>query len=82
MPTRQSLYTHAQNVFNHAVPDEKISICFVGDENVGKSSLIQYMDQGVISRSKSNKKIDFKQKKMQIDGLVVRVVMWDTFNDN
>ena len=59
--------------------DYLFKVLLLGDSDVGKSSLIlRYTDETFNSKLVNSIGVDFKMKKREIDGKVVKVQIWDT----
>ena len=54
-------------------------VLLLGDSDVGKSSLIlRYTDETFNSKLINSIGVDFKMKKKEIDGKIIKVQIWDT----
>ena len=59
--------------------DYLFKVLLLGDSDVGKSSLIlRYTDETFNSKLVNSIGVDFKMKKKEIDGKVIKVQIWDT----
>ena len=59
--------------------DYLFKVLLLGDSDVGKSSLIlRYTDDTFNSKLINSIGVDFKMKKQEIDGKVIKVQIWDT----
>ena len=59
--------------------DYLFKILLLGDSDVGKSSLIlRYTDETFNSKLVNSIGVDFKMKKREIDGKIIKVQIWDT----
>ena len=59
--------------------DYLFKVLLLGDSDVGKSSLIlRYTDDTFNSKLINSIGVDFKMKKKEIDGKIVKVQIWDT----
>jgi len=59
--------------------DYLFKVLLLGDSDVGKSSLIlRYTDETFNSKLVNSIGVDFKMKKKEIDGKIVKVQIWDT----
>ena len=59
--------------------DYLFKVLLLGDSDVGKSSLIlRYTDETFNSKLVNSIGVDFKMKKREIDGKIIKVQIWDT----
>ena len=59
--------------------DYLFKVLLLGDSDVGKSSLIlRYTEETFSSKLVNSIGVDFKMKKKEIDGKVIKVQIWDT----
>jgi len=59
--------------------DHLFSIIIIGDTAVGKSSLMtKFADNKYSESYKPTIGIDFKTKKIEIDGKLIKLQVWDT----
>ena len=59
--------------------DYLFKVLLLGDSDVGKSSLIlRYTDETFNSKLINSIGVDFKMKKKEIDGKIIKVQIWDT----
>ena len=59
--------------------DYLFKVLLLGDSDVGKSSLIlRYTDETFNSKLVNSIGVDFKMKKREIDGNIIKVQIWDT----
>ena len=59
--------------------DYLFKVLLLGDSGVGKSSLIlRYTDETFNSKLVNSIGVDFKMKKKEIDGKIIKIQIWDT----